>query len=59
MVEAGVPRYLWHEAFRMQFTLQIVSRPPRLEVNLLTRCGTVENSHDLSTSERLVPKHLS
>ena len=48
LAEAGVPKYLWQEAF------QIVPRQPRWEIKRLSRCGTVEHACDLSTFELLM-----
>ena len=55
LAEAGVPKYLWQEAFRM--AVYLANRVPSTPLggNHLSRCGTVERPRDLSTFERLVP----
>ena len=56
LAEAGVPKYLWQEAFRM--AVYLANRVPcaRCEVKRLSRYGTVEHPRDLSTFELLVPE---
>ena len=56
LAEAGIPKYLWQEAFRMAVYLsnRVPSTPPGDK--RLSPYGTVEHPRDLSTFELLVPE---
>ena len=56
LAEAGVPKYLWQEAFRM--AVYLANRVPSTLPGgkRLSRCGTVKHPRDLSTFELLVPE---
>ena len=56
LAEAGVPKYLWQEAFCM--AVYLANRVPSTLPGgkRLSRCGMVKHPRDLSTFELLVPE---
>ena len=54
LAEAGVPKYLWQEAFRM--AAYLANRVPSTPLGGKTPHLTVEHPRDLSTFELLVPE---